>query len=248
MGFEIDKYEYGVDEPDAPLEIYAGAEREAEVPFTAENEIYNLTVFVDPEDRVEESNEGNNEEEKRMGADLTFVFPEITFLNLNGNEVQSDKLIARENHTVRVKVKNAGCVAATNFSVALYVNKSYNATHSELIAGFPKYKQIHRLDPGVWGIVDFLWTPMEDGFYKVEVTVDEDKEVPELNEENNLYSSGEAKVGEPGYEQKPILLKLLRKANLQRGEELYTSLIATMNVRIRITKRKWIMIIQRTLT
>jgi subtilase family serine protease len=214
--YKIDKYEYGVDEPDTPFEIDAGEEYRRRVPFTAENEIYNLTVFVDPEDRVEESNEWNNKMEKMMGPDLTFVFPGITFLNVNRNEVQPDKLIARENHTVRVKVKNAGCVAATNFSVALYVNKSYNATYSEPIAGFPQYEQISRLDPGAWTERDFQWTPM-DGFYRVKVVVDENNNVPELNEGNNIYSSDEVKAGEPGYKAKQSPLTIYERGTLNGG-------------------------------
>jgi hypothetical protein len=217
MTFEMDRYEYGVDEPDEPFEIYANTTREEEVPFITKNEIYNLTVFVDPENRVEESNEGNNEMKKMMGPDLTFVFPEITFLNVKGNEVPSDKLIARENHTIRVKVKNAGCVAATNFSVALYVNRSYNATYNEPIAGFPQYEQISRLDPGVSRDVDFSWTPMGDGFYRVKVVVDENDGVPELRNDNNVHSSDVMKAGEPGYRAKPEPLTIFRKGTLNGG-------------------------------
>ncbi len=96
--YKVDRYEFGLDEPDSPIEICAVCESEEEVPFIAENEIYNLTVFVDPANRVEESNEGTNEEKKWMGPDLTFVFPGITFFNKNGSAVSSDKLIAREKY------------------------------------------------------------------------------------------------------------------------------------------------------
>ena len=205
--YKIDKYEYGVDKPDSPIEsFYAGEEIEVEVPFITENEIYNLTVFVDPEDRVEESNEWNNEKKKMMGPDLTFVFPEITFLK-NNESVDSDKLIARENHTIRVNVTNKGCVAATNFSVALYVNKSYNVTYSEPIDGFPRYKSIRRLDSGAVETVDFSWTPTR-GFFRVKVKVDENNDIPEIDEGNNVYSySDEVKAGESGYRAKQNPLK-----------------------------------------
>ena len=216
--YKVDRYEYGWDEPDDPFKICAGAERPEEVPFDAENEIYNLTVFVDPANRVEECNEGNNEEKKWMGPDLTFVFPEITFLNKNGNEVTSDKLIARENNTIRVNVKNAGCVAATDFYVKLYVNKSYNATYDEPVADFPQSKEITtRLEPGGRSEMDFSWTP-GNGFYRVKVTVDENTEVPEINDNNNAFSvSDEVKAGEPGYRAKEEPLRIYKKGTLNGG-------------------------------
>jgi hypothetical protein len=175
-------------------------------------------VFVDPENRVEESNEGNNEEKKWMGPDLTFVFPDITFLNKNENEVGSDKLIARENHTIRVNVKNAGCVAATDFNVKLYVNKSYNATYDELIPDFPLSKEITRLELGIRSEVDFSWIPPGNGFYRVKATVDENKEVPEINDNNNVFLvSDEVKAGEPGYKAEKEDLKIYDQGTLNGG-------------------------------
>lgn len=184
---------------------------------STENEIYNLTVVVDPENRVEESDEANNEKKKKMGPDLTFVFQEITFLNKNGNAVASDKLIARENNTIKVNVKNAGCVAASDFFVKLYVNKSYNATYDELIPGFPRSKKITRLGPGVTSEVDFSWVP-GDGFYRVKVVVDENKEVPEIHDNNNAFSvSDEVKAGEPGYKAKEESLQIYKHDTLNGG-------------------------------
>ncbi|KAF5428014.1 Serine protease [Candidatus Methanophagaceae archaeon] len=185
---------------------------------STENEIYNLAVFVDPENMVEESNEDNNEEKKMMDPDLTFVFPEITFLNKNGNAVSSDKLIARENHTIRVNVKNTGCVAATDFYVKLYVNKSDNTKSDEPVAGFPMSKKITRLEPGVTSEVDFSWTPPEAGFYRVKVMVDEKNEVPEINDKNNVFSvSDEVKAGELGYRAKDEPLRIGGKGMLNGG-------------------------------
>nr|QNO58280.1 hypothetical protein BFNMBJLP_00014 [Methanosarcinales archaeon ANME-1 ERB7] len=216
--YEIDRYEYGVDKPDKPFTIYPGAKRSVEVPFTAENEIYNLTVLVDPENRVKESDEGNNDEKKEMGPDLTFAFPEITFLNKKGNEVGSDKLIARESHTIRVNVKNAGCIAAADFYVKLYVNKSYNATYDKQIPGFPMSEQITRLEPGKSSKIDFSWTPQEEGFYRVKVTVDENNDVTEIREENNVFCcSDEVKVGKPGYRAKSDPLPIYKHGTLNGG-------------------------------
>ncbi|MFV9677849.1 MAG: DUF3344 domain-containing protein, partial [Methanosarcinales archaeon] len=218
--YKVDRYEYGVDEPQGtakPYEIGTQATKSVDVPFDVENEIYNLTVFVDPENMVEESNEGNNEEKKWMGPDLTFMFPQITFLNKNGNNVSSDKLIARENHTIKVKVKNAGCVAATNFYVKLYVNKSDNATSDERVAGFPMSKEITRLEPGLTSEVDFSWTP-EDGFYRVNVTVNGKNEVPEIDDKNNAFNvSDEVKAGEPGYRAEKEDLKIYDQGTLNGG-------------------------------
>ncbi|KAF5429893.1 Serine protease [Candidatus Methanophagaceae archaeon] len=160
---------------------------------------------------------GNNISCESLIADLTFVFPEITFFNKNGNAVSSDKLIARENHTIKVNVKNAGCVTATNFYVKLYVNKSNNAASDELIAGFPRSKEITRLEPGVPREVDFSWTP-EDGFYRVKVTVDENNEIPEINDNDNVFSvSDEVKAGEPGYRAKDKPLPIGDKGTLNGG-------------------------------
>jgi subtilase family serine protease len=210
-GFEIDKYEYGVDKPDKPIEhFYAGMEREEEVPFTPENEVYNLTVFVDPENEIRESNEGNNKEEMRIGPDITIE--NITFIDMDGDEVGSDKLVINKEYTARVKVKNEkgemnkneiACVAATNFVVAFYLNTSDNKTiHIE-----PKTIS---LNPGITTPVDFSLPTLTRGWYKVKAEVDVDGDVTELNENNNCYPSQdemEVKVAEPGYKaDKPLLV------------------------------------------
>jgi hypothetical protein len=145
-----------------------------------------------------------------MGPDLTFAFPEITFLNKKGNEVMSDKLIARESHTIRVNVKNAGCVAAADFSVKLYVYESYNRTYDKQIPAFPMSEQITRLEPGKRSKVDFSWTPQEEGFFRVKVTVDENKDITEIREENN-------KVGKPGYKAKSDPLPIYKHGTLNGG-------------------------------
>ncbi len=119
--------------------------------------------------------------------------------------------------TIRVKVKNAGCVAATDFYVKLYVNKSDYATSDEPVAGFPMSEQITRLEPGVTNKVYFSWMP-EDGFYRVKVTVDENNEVPEINDKNNVFSvSDEVKAGESGYRAKSESLRIGGKGTLNGG-------------------------------
>ncbi len=133
-----------------------------------------LIVYV-PAKGFSKSTENEIEEQNNAEfPDLTAS--NITFFNKNGNAVSLDKLIARENHTIQVNVKNAGCVAATDFYVKLYVNKSGYATSDEPVAGFPRSEQIARLEPGVTSEVDFSWTPPEAGFYRVKVVVDEKNE------------------------------------------------------------------------
>ena len=120
---------------------------------------------------------------------------------------------------IRVRVKNKGCVAATSFSVALYVNKSYNATYSKPIEGFPPYT-VRRLNSSAVETVDFSWTPMEDGFFRVKVAVDENNDIPEIDEGNNVYSyPDEVKAGEPGYRAKdtPLPVPLYEKEPQNRG-------------------------------
>jgi subtilase family serine protease len=195
MRFEIDRYEYGVDKPDRPIEnFYEGMVREEEVPFTAENEIYNLTVFVDPEDRVEESNEGNNEKEKMMGPDLKFAFPEVAFFDEGGDYIRQDMLTVDKPFRIRVQVENIGCVATENFTVTLYINGS---TPNETYFSDPI-----SLLPGMPTSVNFSWEPKKKGFYTVKAVIDESADVRELEESNNIGTppNGElVKVGEPGY-------------------------------------------------
>ena len=221
-GFEIDKYEYGVDKP---RKGYGSRwerkeelpdEREVEGPhnFRVVNKIYNLTVWVDPEDEIAESNEGNNDYEKLMGPDITIG--SIKFYNKNNNYVANDKLIIGEKHTIKVEVKNTGCVAAKDFSVAVYVNES--ASNATI---FYNETRPSDLGSGVKTWVDFLWTPSERGFYDVKVMVDKDNDIPELNENNNIYPSYgdgvDVKVGEPNYRAKSYPLHVLPSQEIHGG-------------------------------
>ena len=186
--FKMDRYEYGVDTEIGNLS--AGMWREENVPevegpnsFTPENEVYNLTVFVDPDNEIRERNEGDNTKEEMIGPDITFRWPGIIFLNEKGNRKGYDKLLADDEYTVKVNVKNIGCLPAANFSVTLYINKSINQT----IPFFPKHENVSLLKPGEQASVKFQSLKLEPGFYYVKAVVDENNIVPEINEGNNIY-------------------------------------------------------------
>ena len=201
--FTIDKYEYGVDERIGDLGVNMGKEEylpDVECPHKFKdvvNEVYNLTVSVDPDDEIEEKDEGNNEKRIEMGPDLTVKNIEF--------EVDSDKLIVNENYTVSITVKNeryetedeAACVNAENITITLYVNKSgSNIT----VPPFPKH-EIPYLLSGASSPVKFPLPPLDKGFYDVKAVVDLNNDIPELNEGNNTGNI-EAKAGEPGYKAK----------------------------------------------
>ena len=209
--FTIDKYEYGVDEQIGDLGVNMEKEEylpDVECPHKFKevvNEVYNLTVFVDPDDEIEEGDEWNNEKEIEMGPDLTVKNIEF--------EVDSDKLIVNENYTVSVTVKNeryetedeAACVDAENITITLYVN---NSGSNMTVPSFPKHKTIPYLPSGDSSSVEFPWTPSDRGFYDVKAVVDLNNDIPELNEGNNIGKpEKEVKAGEPGYKAKENLLE-----------------------------------------
>ncbi|KAF5431097.1 Serine protease, partial [Candidatus Methanophagaceae archaeon] len=217
--YKVDRYEYGVDEPQGtakPYEIGTKVTRLVDVPFTVENEIYNLTVFVDPENMVEESNEGNNEEKKMMGPDLTIE--KVTFLNEAGVEREWDKLIINKTHKIKVVVKNTGCVAASDFAVRFYIN---NSDDNVTIISFPQ--EDINLAPGMTKEVEFSWEPSKRGWFIAKAEVDPHKKVPELDEKNNIYpleGKMEVKVGYPGYKAKDGFMHMFKE-----GEEIHGGVI-----------------------
>ncbi|NQE05538.1 hypothetical protein C5S32_06675 [ANME-1 cluster archaeon GoMg1] len=216
--FKIDRYEYGVDERVGDF-VARGPPKGVEVPdkFIVENEAYNLTVFADPENEIREGNEGNNKEEKMVGPDITFEWPGIIFINEERDPVARDKLLADDKYTVKVKVKNSGCLPAANFYVTLYLNKSINET----ISSFPKYKNISLLKPGDLTSVEFPSLQLDSGFYYVKAVVDENNNVSEVNEGNNIYppfpSRGiEVKVApESGYKAKEGYMPMFREGETE---------------------------------
>ncbi|MGB7532564.1 MAG: CARDB domain-containing protein [Halobacteriota archaeon] len=220
--FKVDGYEYRMDEDVG--NFTTGESKEKELPvregsnthkFRVEelvNEVYNLTVFVDPENEIRERNEANNEKEKMLGPDITIE--NITFFNDKGIEVAKDKLIVDNEYKIEIKVKNMkgdigddkiACVAANNFDVEFSINDSNNETIFKRCAPIPE----STLGPGVVSKpVVFSLGPseLERGWYDAKVVVDANDKVPELNEDNNtelLEGEDGIKVGLPGYKAKP---------------------------------------------
>ena len=222
--FEIDKYEYGVDDDIGDLVIGQEKEYELDEDFTVVNKVYNLTVWVDPEidttddiiGAIYESNEGNNKKKKMIGPDLKIE--NITFYNEKGNHVEADKLIVDEQHTIRVQVKNKkgeigdnkiACRTAGKFYVGVYINDSVS---NQTVPNNPEPILVDSLGPGASTFVEFTWpTPNQRGFYDVKVVADLYNDVPELNEgDDNVYEE-EVKVGYPGYKAKDGYMPMFRE-------------------------------------
>ncbi len=156
------------------------------------NEIYNVEVIADPDNKVEELNEGNNENEpnpERIGPDLSPRYG-LFYRSKSGERVQLDKVFVGENFTVKIMVENAGKVSAANFSVA--INAS-NVTQSSVT--------VPCLPGGEKGPVElFNWAMPQRGFYSVSATVDiPDNVVNETDEGNNTLPPTLVKVAEPNY-------------------------------------------------
>ncbi len=183
------------------------------------NRIYNVTVIVDPTDskhprgRVEELNEGNNEHEpnpETIGPDLTPKY--MIFYFKNGNKVAWDKLVVRENLTVKIMVENAGKVGAKNFSVAINVsNVTVSSTKVTCLPGGEE-------EP----VELFNWAMPQRGFYNVSATVDiPDNVVNETwkkdGEDNNRLPPTLVKVAEPNYKATKTLTVLLPPGTVDGG-------------------------------
>ena len=183
------------------------------------NRIYNVTVIVDPTDskhprgRVEELNEGNNEHEpnpETIGPDLTPKY--MIFYFKNGNKVAWDKLVVRENLTVKIMVENAGKVGAKNFSVAINVsNVTVSSTNVTCLPGGEE-------EP----VELFNWAMPQRGFYNVSATVDiPDNVVNETwkkdGEDNNRLPPTLVKVAEPNYKATKTLTVLLPPGTVDGG-------------------------------
>ncbi|MCK4542312.1 MAG: DUF3344 domain-containing protein, partial [Spirochaetales bacterium] len=177
-----------------PKEFGAGVKREMELPevegehkFKTENEVYNLTVWVDPEDEILEKYEGNNKMEMMMG-------PDIVIAQLKASP--GYPVVGVHNCTINVTLKNEGCLPAKDFNVILYLNHTY-LTETDEIAKLNytiSYPEPVSLYPNADRLLTFYWHPEKHGqiYYDVDIKVvaDPNNTVPELDERNNEKSKG----------------------------------------------------------
>ncbi|MCW3133806.1 MAG: DUF3344 domain-containing protein, partial [Methanophagales archaeon] len=156
-----------------------------------------VEVVADPENTVEELDEGNNENETDLGPDLKI--DRINYYTAKGALREGDKLIVGENQTIRILVNNTGKVGAANFVVKIWIKSTKTNTHIE------NSREVDCVPPSTIKFVDFKWTPNEPGWYVLNATVDLNNSVKETDEANNnktwelikasLSSGYEAKTG-----------------------------------------------------
>ena len=206
---------------DGKIKLPLCPNKEIKLPFSYakvySNRFYNVTVVADPENTVEELNEWNNEKpEETIGPDVTIE--DIKFYNKIGNEVDSDKLIVTEEHTINVEVKNKGKVSAEGFEVEINIT---NVTLS------PYIEPIQCLGPNATIFVPFDWTPSRGGYYNVTAEVDRNGNVPELDETNNNMTIYSVKAGEPNYKAQQEPLHVIPGNELNGG--MYYEIRGTSN-------------------
>jgi len=183
------------------------------------NHIYELVeVVADPENTVEELDEGNNENETEIGPDLKI--DRINYYTAKGALREGDKLIVGEYQTIRILVNNTGKVGAANFVVKIGIKSTKTNTHIE------NSREVGCVLPGTIKFVDFKWTPNEPGWYVLNATVDLNNSVKETDEANNNKTWELIKVASSGgYKAKPGSLKAEEG---ERGEEFSGGIIYTV--------------------
>ncbi|HIH87030.1 MAG TPA: DUF3344 domain-containing protein, partial [Methanosarcinales archaeon] len=174
---EIDRYEYAYDKKVS--DILAGNREKETIPWTEYEAPYNLTIDVDPENYVIESNEDNNNKTIRMGADIAVRW------------IYVDPYAPIMGDTCYIKgIKNIGNLPTGEFNLTISINATdeiafeHNKTINETISLAP-YEEYN-----------FPWDspeiePPEDIDYEIRIVVDPEDVVKELNEDNNKASTSE---------------------------------------------------------
>jgi len=171
------------------------------------NRAYNVRVIVDARETVEELNEQNNIKDVTLGPDL--MINEIKFYNENDEEIDPDKLILGENHTISVLIRNDGAVPAKDFKLKIWIN-----TSDSIIQEFEDVITDCVLPYGGVIIKNFTWIPDRKGWFVLNATVDSENNVEEMygemeGESNNNKTVNDLKVGEPNYKAKPYPLHVI---------------------------------------
>ena len=129
---------------------------------------YLLTVLVDPDDTVEESDETNNTVEKILhvsASDLSIS--DISFSSPAPKVEEEIRIVA--------EIKNIGEASTIkSFKVGFYQGE-------RLI----DEKKIEKLDPGAFKSVFAYWTPRLEGETEITVKTDSREEIDEMDETNN---------------------------------------------------------------
>ncbi|MCD6214037.1 MAG: DUF3344 domain-containing protein, partial [Candidatus Desulfofervidus sp.] len=185
----------------------------------APNHIYELVeVVADPENTVEELDEGNNENETEIGPDLKI--DRINYYTAKRALREGDKLLVNEGQTISVLVNNTGKVGAANFVVKIWIKSTKTNTHIE------NSREVDCVPPGTIKFVDFKWTPNEPGWYVLNATVDLNNSVKETDEANNNKTWELIKASlSSGYKAKSGFLKAEKG---ERGEEFNGGIIYTV--------------------
>ena len=160
---EIDKYSYGFDDKYIK-EISLNSTKQVSTTFN-EGGCHELTIIVDPDDEIEESNEYNNERTLLIGPDIVIdsskmmTYPEYP---LKGSEVQINTI-----------VENKGNARTGEFNVTLYMNETpLNTSSVNLAANEDKN-------------LTFFWLPPDNGTYNLSIKADPENSIEEVKEDNN---------------------------------------------------------------
>ena len=181
--FEIDAYEWG-DVENEFIDLGAGADKSLTIPWTECTEPWNLTVTMDPEDRIHEFDEKNNNKTVLMYVDLVptkieFVSPSERFLCTNAEEYIIDAMV-RNTDTLR-----KGGIA---FPLRNGFNVTLEVSHPNGTIAFNQTEFINKtLYAGDEAKVRFISKSVfpAAGYYNVSVIADPSGDVIELGENDN---------------------------------------------------------------
>lgn len=184
--FNIDRYEYGFE--DAAIDDLDPGES-LPIPITWEGGCGNLTAIVDPDDKIVESDEDNNEYSRWVGPDIFIdqkkVYPEGYYEKKREGKSQSLEGMGwwpkyppiKHKCIVSGTIWNEGIIQTGEFEVALFVNDSVTETKEDSV--------IIELSPNEKEIIDFSWTPDTNGTFDVTIRADPKNRIKELDEGNN---------------------------------------------------------------
>jgi parallel beta-helix repeat protein len=141
-----------------------------------------LTVTVDTENVIEESDETNNA--MTVSAVIEIPYPDLHPTSF----IPPATPYLNEPNTVTATVMNSGVISAGSFSVSLVVDDEHVDT-----------RVLDPLEVGDEQSVEFSWTPASTGTVSLTVTVDPDNLIEEFDETNNDLSTLRF-VTIPGYD------------------------------------------------
>ena len=141
--------------------------------------VYQLSVIVDPNDEIIESNEYNNILYKTVKSEEK---PDLVVSEINTSQL----IYTNQNNIINAKLENIGNSDASSFKITLNANN--------LLVG---EQTIEYLASAKSTIIKFNWTPIQIGNYQLEVIVDSENAIDELNEYNNRLFKNVEVIQEP---------------------------------------------------